>query len=180
MKSGDINIKRFVRALRGALESLSGDARCYGYRNDPSYLEVAEDLRYAIQMVEQGEEFAGKLLYKNVRNIAPNTALRMAARSKQEPERQFFISVAEMNEARIQQTDPSFRKRISILDEQEPVLRWSLEGWGAHVCPHCGFGSRGEEYVGEPYKYCPDCGKRLERPAASAYGGTDLKEEEPC
>lgn len=164
MRAGDINIKRFVRALHSALERLAGDAHCFGYRNDPSYLELKEDLQYALRMVEQGEEFAGRLLYKNIQNISPNTALNIAARAKTEQERLFYIAVAEMNEARIQQTDPSFRKRISILDEEEPVLRWSYEGWGTHVCPYCGFGNKRDEYIGKPYRHCPDCGKRLKKP----------------
>lgn len=164
MKAGDINIKRFVRALHSALEGLAGDAHCFGYRNDPSYLELKEDLQYTLRMVKQGEEFAGRLLYKNIQNISPNTALKIAARAKTEYERLFYIAVAEMNETRIQQTDPNFRKRISILDEEEPVLRWSYEDWGAHVCPHCGFGNKRDEYIGEPYRHCPACGKRLKKP----------------
>lgn len=47
---------------------------------------------------------------------------------------------------------------------QEPPLRWKRKAWGAHVCPYCGFGDRQNEYVGEPYRRCPDCGKRLEKP----------------
>ena len=164
MKKGDVNSRRFLHALQSALEGLAGSALCYGYRNDPDYLAVKEDLQHALRMVGQGEEFAGRLLFKNVQNIAPNTALKLAARAKTAQERQFYLSVAEMNEARIQKTDPNFQKRVSILDEEEPVLRWSYEGWGAHVCPHCGFGSRGDKYVGEPYRYCPDCGKRLRKP----------------
>lgn len=35
MKAGDINIKRFVRALHSALERLAGEAHCFGYQNDP-------------------------------------------------------------------------------------------------------------------------------------------------
>lgn len=164
MKEGDINMKRFIRALYSALESLAGDARCFGYRNDPSYLEIKQDLQYALRMLVQSEEFAGRLLYKNIQNMAPNTALKIAARAKTEEERQFYIAVAEMNEARIQKTYSNFQKRISILDEEEPLLRWLYEGWGAHVCPHCGFGNRRDEYIGEPYRHCPGCGKRLKKP----------------
>ena len=120
MKKNDATSKRFIRALHSALEGLAGEAMCYCYRNDPSYQELKSDLQYALRMVEQGEEFAGKLLYKNIRNMAPNTALKIAARAKDEQERLFFITVAQMNEARIQQTDPNFRMDISILCEEEP------------------------------------------------------------
>ena len=119
MKKGDATSKRFIRALHSALEGLAGEAMCYCYRNDPSYLEVKRDLQYALRMVEQGEEFAGKFLYKNIRNMAPNTSLKIAARAKDEQERLFFIAVAQMNEARIQQTDPNFRMNTSILYEEE-------------------------------------------------------------
>ena len=135
MKKGDVNSRRFLHALQSALEGLAGSALCYGYRNDPDYLAVKEDLQYALRMVEQGEEFAGRLLFKNVQNIAPNTALKLAARAKTEQERQFYLSVAEMNEARIQKTDPNFQKRVSILDEEEPVLRWSYGGLGRPCVP---------------------------------------------
>lgn len=44
------------------------------------------------------------------------------------------------------------------------TLKWILEPWGAHICPYCGFG-KGDDYIGRPYKYCPDCGKPVDPPA---------------
>lgn len=121
MKQNDINRKRFVRSVRGAMESLARDARCYGYSNDPDYTEIKEDLKYCLRMIEDGEAFAGRLLYKNIRNIAPNTALQMATKANTDEERQLFEFIADWNQARIQKTNPEFRKKASVLDDQESI-----------------------------------------------------------
>lgn len=97
MERNSVNIKRFVRSIRYAMETLAGDARCYCYEYDHEYLELKEDLKFCLRELEEGEDFAGKLLYKNARKIAPSTAEAMAARAKTEQERFFFIAIAAMN-----------------------------------------------------------------------------------
>ena len=89
--------KRFVKALRYAEETLVGDAKCYCYSNEPEYQEVHEALKFAIRMLEQGEEFAGKLLYKNAQKIAPAYALGLIRQAKSDEERNFFAYICDMN-----------------------------------------------------------------------------------
>lgn len=90
--------KRFVKALRAAQELLAGEAHCYCYEQAPEYLEMKEDIKFALRMLEEGEAFAGKLLYKNARNLKPSTATRLAQEGRTEEERAFFALVAEMNQ----------------------------------------------------------------------------------
>ena len=97
MDRNSVNLKRFVKSIRYAMEVLAGDAKCYRYEHDPEYLELKENLKFCLRELEEGEEFAGKLLFKNARRIAPSTAEAMAARAKTEEERQFFLSIAQMN-----------------------------------------------------------------------------------
>lgn len=97
MERNSVNIKRFVKSIRYAMESLAGEARCYCYEYDREYLELKEDLKFCLRELEEGEEFAGKLLYKNARKIAPSTAATMAVRAKTEQERQFFLHISRMN-----------------------------------------------------------------------------------
>lgn len=106
MDRNSVNIKRFVKSIRYAMETLAGDAKCYFYQHDPEYLELKEDLKFCLRELEEGEEFAGKLLFKNARKIAPSTAEAMAARAKTEEERQFFLSLAQMNRNRTEKKIP--------------------------------------------------------------------------
>lgn len=97
MERNSVNIKRFVKSIRYAMESLAGEARCYCYEYDREYLELKEDLKFCLRELEEGEDFAGKLLFKNARKIAPSTAEAMAASAKTEEEKQFFLFIAKMN-----------------------------------------------------------------------------------
>lgn len=94
--------KRFVKALRYAEETLVEDAKCYCYTHEPEYQEVHEALKFAIRMLEQGEEFAGKLLYKNAQKIAPAYALGLIRQAKSDEERNFFAYICDMNTQRAQ------------------------------------------------------------------------------
>lgn len=94
--------KRFVKALRYAEETLVGDAKCYCYTHEPEYQEVHEALKFAIRMLEQGEQFAGKLLYKNARQITPGHALELTRQAKSDEERNFFAYIGDMNLQRAQ------------------------------------------------------------------------------
>lgn len=95
--------KRFVRALRAAQELLAGEAKCYRYENELEYMEMKEDLKFAIRMLEDGTEFAGKLLYKNAQKVRPGDALELARHAKSEEERNFFAYLSDMNLQRAQQ-----------------------------------------------------------------------------
>lgn len=99
MDRDSVNVKRFVRSIRYAMEILDGDAKCYCYQNDSEYQGLKEDLKFCLRELEEGEEFAGKLLYKNARKITPNTAAEMAARAKTEEECQFFLHICQMNKS---------------------------------------------------------------------------------
>ena len=99
-----LSAKRFVRALRAAQELLTGDARCYCFTNEKDYQEVIEDLEFSIRMLEDGEEFAGKLLFKNARKLSPKTARALAQRASAPEEREFYDFIAELNS---RQTRPS-------------------------------------------------------------------------
>ncbi len=96
--------KRFMKALRYAEETLVGDAKCYCYSYEPEYKEVHEALKFALRMLEQGDGFAGKLLYKNARKISYTNALELVRKAKSEEERNFFAYIADMNLQRVQQT----------------------------------------------------------------------------
>ena len=52
MEKNNVNHPRFVRSLRWALDTLSKEARCYGYRDDPDYLEIKTYLENQIERVE--------------------------------------------------------------------------------------------------------------------------------
>lgn len=93
----DLSAKRFVRSLRYTMEILANDAKCYRYEHTPEYLEVKEDLKFAIRMLEQGEEFAGRLLYKNARKIAPKTAHALAENARSNEERRFYEFIGELH-----------------------------------------------------------------------------------
>lgn len=93
----DLSAKRFVRALRHAEKMLAGDAKCFCYSHEPEYKEMHEALKFAIRMLEEGEEFAGKLLYKNACRIAYANTLELARKAKSEEERNFFDYIADMN-----------------------------------------------------------------------------------
>lgn len=82
--------RRFVKALRYAEETLVGDAKCYCYGHESEYQELHEALKFAIRMLEEGEVFAGKLLYKNARKITPKTAAVLAEKTKSDEERRFY------------------------------------------------------------------------------------------
>ena len=93
----DLSAKRFVRALRGAEEYLADSAKCYCYSSKPEYQEVKEDLKFAIRSLESGEDFAGKLLFKNARNLSPKTARALAEHAKTPEERLFYLMIAYIN-----------------------------------------------------------------------------------
>lgn len=86
--------KRFVRALRGVMEDLAVSAKSFCYTHEKEYLEVHEDLKFCIRSLEEDEEFAGKLLYKNARKLAPSTAQKLAEKAKTDEERQFYLFLA--------------------------------------------------------------------------------------
>lgn len=94
--------KRFVRSLRRAVEILNESARCYCYCNTKEFQEIHEGLKYAIGAVENGETFAGRLLYKNARKLAPGQALELARKANSQEEHDFFIYVSNMNLQRAQ------------------------------------------------------------------------------
>ena len=92
-----ISAKRFVKALRYAEETLVTDARRYCYSHDPEYQEVHETLKFAIRMLEQGESFAGKLLYKQAWQISSKVAYALAEKAKADEERRFYEFIGNMN-----------------------------------------------------------------------------------
>lgn len=63
----DLSRKRFVRSLRAAQESLARDAFCFRYDHDPDYLAVKEDLKFAIRLLEEGEDVAVRLLRRKLK-----------------------------------------------------------------------------------------------------------------
>ena len=89
-----LSAKRFVRALRGAMEDLAVSAKSFCYSHEKEYQEVQEDLKFSVCCLEDGEEFAGKLLYKNARKLAPSTAQKLAEKAKTDEERQFYLFLA--------------------------------------------------------------------------------------
>lgn len=118
----ELSAKRFVRSLRYAMEVLANDAKCYRYEHTPEYLEVKEDLKFAIRMLEEGEGFAGALTYKNAKQIPMFIALDMARKAKTDEERNFFAYVSDMNMQRAQ--------RKVIQEEQERFIREQQHGQG--------------------------------------------------
>lgn len=110
-----LSAKRFVRTLRAAQELLEREAKCYCYENDKEYLEVKENIKFSIRMLEESEIFAGKLLYKNARNISYTTGLSLARKAKTDEEQKFFTYVADMNLQHEQQAyileEPKLYKR---------------------------------------------------------------------
>lgn len=66
MEKNDVNRKRLVRSLRYALDTITGDAKCFRYEHDLDYLAIKEDLKYAIRLLEDGEEVAERLLRKKL------------------------------------------------------------------------------------------------------------------
>lgn len=99
----DLSKKRFVRALRAAQELLMGEARCYRYEHSKEYQEVIEDIKFAIRALEDGEEFTGKLLFKNAQSISYTAGLNLARQAKTAEERNFFAFIGDMNLQREQQ-----------------------------------------------------------------------------
>lgn len=93
----ELSRKRFVRALRAAQELLIGEARCYCYSHEKEYQEVVEDLKCAIRMLEDGEDFAGKLLYKNAAKISCRKAKEMSERAKDPSEKGFWVYLSAVN-----------------------------------------------------------------------------------
>lgn len=113
--------KRFIKALRHAEEMLVGDAKCYCHSHEPEYQEVHEALKFAIRMLERGDGFAGKLLYKNVRKIAYTNALELARKAKSDEERNFFDYITDMNLRRtrrefIRSAEPRCCKESEVQD----------------------------------------------------------------
>lgn len=92
----ELSAKRFVKALRYAEETLVGDAQCFCYSHEPEFREVHEALKFAIRMLEQGEGFAGKLLYKNARKLSSKTVAALAEKAKTDEERRFYDFVGDM------------------------------------------------------------------------------------
>lgn len=41
----DVNRKRFIRALSEAVDELTANAKCYGYKNEPEFVEIVSQLR---------------------------------------------------------------------------------------------------------------------------------------
>ena len=116
----DLSAKRFVRSLRYAMEVLAKDAKCYRYEHEPEYLEVKEDLKFAIRMLEEGAAFAGALTYKNAKHIPIFVALDMARKAKSDEERNYFAYVSDMNMQRAQQK--------VIREEHERFIREQQHG----------------------------------------------------
>lgn len=52
MEKNDINYLRFIRSIRWAIETLAGEAHCFGYRDDPDYLAIKEYLEEQIEQLE--------------------------------------------------------------------------------------------------------------------------------
>lgn len=57
-------------------------------------------------------------------------------------------------------------KNYDQKDLSMEVLRWITQSWGSHICPYCRAGEV-DDYIGKPYKYCPDCGQRVDPPLKS-------------
>lgn len=55
MDRNDINIPRFARSIRYALDDLAKEAHCYGWRDDPEYLEIKKFLERRLQAIRDGE-----------------------------------------------------------------------------------------------------------------------------
>lgn len=53
MEKNDINHPRFVRSIRWALETLAQEAHCYGWRDDPDYLELKEYLEKQMERLQE-------------------------------------------------------------------------------------------------------------------------------
>ena len=73
------------------------------------------------------------------------------------------------NDARIRAIGSALIQKHMVamksLAEGEPPKAWKVGAWGTHICPYCGFGDGAkEEYIGAPYKFCPDCGKPVAKP----------------
>lgn len=53
MEKNDVNRKRFVRSIRWALETLAREAHCYGWRDDPEYLEIKKYLESQLEQLQE-------------------------------------------------------------------------------------------------------------------------------
>ena len=85
--------KRFVRALRHAEDTIVCSAKCFCYTTEPEYLDIHEDIKMVIRLLEEGSHVpAGKLLYKRARQISPKAAYELAAE-----EQRFYQFIGDMN-----------------------------------------------------------------------------------
>ena len=90
--------KRFVRALRHAEDTFVCSAKCFCYTTEPEYLDIHEDIKIVIRLLEEGSHVpAGKLLYKRARQISPKAAYELAAKAKSEEEQRFYQFIGDMN-----------------------------------------------------------------------------------
>lgn len=55
MERNDINVPRFARSVRDALDGLALEARCYGWLDDPEYLEIKRYLECCLDSINGKE-----------------------------------------------------------------------------------------------------------------------------
>lgn len=56
---------------------------------------------------------------------------------------------------------------IKALEQEQKTGHWiyTLEDWNKWECSECGFTKRTDVHVSIGYKYCPECGARMESEA---------------
>lgn len=129
--------KRFVKSLRYAEEVIVSDAKCFCYTHEPEYQEIHEDIKLMIRLMEDGETVAaGKLMYKNARQISPTAAYVLAEKAKAGEERKFYKFIGDMNSQRQGRRtmeenkpviQPIYNRASNIQRKMEVVLRYIAE-----------------------------------------------------
>lgn len=53
MEKNDVNFPRLINQLRWMVKDFEGEAHCFGYRDDPDYLEIKKYLEEQIERLQK-------------------------------------------------------------------------------------------------------------------------------
>ena len=111
----DANKKRFIRALSEAVDELTANAKCYGYKNEPEFVEIVSQMRACRESVRA--------------SLQANEDALLQEQKEQKQERSVLMGVLEEELERLERHQVFYSRDLQELpnDEAHAPRRKQLE-----------------------------------------------------